>query len=89
MPTARATASGWKVQIAAAPTEDGARSLLDQARAKGGKALAAANPSVEAVAKGGDTFYRARFVGFANKDKARAACDYLKKRSVNCLAIAD
>ncbi len=89
MPTARATASGWKVQIAAAPTEDGARSLLDQARAKGGKALASANPSVEAVAKGGDTFYRARFVGFANKDKARAACDYLKKRSVNCLAIAD
>ncbi|MCX5515247.1 hypothetical protein C3941_12880 [Kaistia algarum] len=86
---ARVSAPGWKVQIAAAPTEDGARSLLDKARSKGGKMLASASPAVESVAKGGDTFYRARFTGFASKDKARAACDYLKKRDVSCLAIAD
>jgi len=81
--------SGWKVQIAAAPSEDGAQSLLQAAKAKGGKLLAAATPSVEAVKKGDETFYRARFAGFENKAKARAACDYLKKRDVSCLAIPD
>ncbi|SHG09338.1 D-alanyl-D-alanine carboxypeptidase [Kaistia soli DSM 19436] len=81
--------SGWKVQIAAAPSEDGAQSLLDAAKAKGGKALAAAMPSIEAVKKGDSTFYRARFAGFESKAKARAACDALKKRDVSCLAIPD
>ncbi len=81
--------SGWKVQIAAAASEDGAQSLLDAARAKGGKAVAHAQPSIEAVRKGDSTFYRARFAGFESKEKARAACDYLKKRDVSCLAIPD
>ncbi len=81
--------AGWKVQIAAAPSEDGAQSLLDAARAKGGKALASAKPSIEAVRKGDATFYRARFAGFETKAKARAACDALKKRDVSCLAIPD
>ena len=81
--------SGWKVQIAAAPSEDGAQSLLAAAKAKGGKALASASPSIEAVRKGDSTFYRARFAGFETKAQARAACDALKKRDVNCLAIPD
>ncbi len=81
--------AGWKVQIAAAASEDGAQSLLDAAKAKGGKAVASAKPSIEAVRKGDSTFYRARFAGFESKEKARAACDYLKKRDVSCLAIPD
>lgn len=81
--------AGWKVQIAAAPSEDSAQSLLDDAKAKGGKVLAAAKPSVEPVRKGDETFYRARFAGFESKEKARAACLYLKKRDVSCLAIPD
>ncbi|MBN8998540.1 MAG: D-alanyl-D-alanine carboxypeptidase [Rhizobiales bacterium] len=85
----RVGTAGWKVQIAATDSEDGARSLLDKARAKGGKLLASATFAIEPVEKGGGTFYRARFVGFDNKNEARAACDYLKKRSVNCLAISD
>jgi len=87
--TRRVSVAGWKVQIAAAPSEDGARSMLDKARSKGGKLLASATPAVEMVEKGGDVFYRARFTGFANKDKARAACAFLKKRDVSCLAISD
>ena len=51
--------------------------------------LAAAKPSVEPVRKGDETFYRARFAGFESKEKARAACLYLKKRDVSCLAIPD
>lgn len=78
---------GWKVQIAATPSEDGAREMLDRAKSKGGKILADATPTVEPVAKGQSTFYRARFAGFDNKDQARAACAYLTKRDVSCLAI--
>src|SRR5690606_32153913 len=63
-------ADGWKVQIAATPSEDGAREMLDRAKSKGGKMLAEATPTVEPVAKGQSTFYRARFAGFDNKDQA-------------------
>lgn len=80
-------ADGWKIQIAAAPSEDGAREMLDRAKSKGGKVLADATPTVEPVAKGQSTLYRARFAGFDNKDQARAACAYLTKRDVSCLAI--
>jgi len=78
---------GWKIQIAAAPDEDGARLMLDRAKSKAGKMLASATPSVEPVAKGASTLYRARFAGFDNKDQARAVCAYLTKRDVSCLAI--
>lgn len=78
---------GWKIQIAAAPDEDGARLMLDRAKSKAGKMLASATPSVEPVAKGSSTMYRARFAGFDNKDQARAVCAYLTKRDVSCLAI--
>ncbi|MBN9025706.1 MAG: SPOR domain-containing protein [Rhizobiales bacterium] len=80
-------ADGWKIQIAAAPDEDGARLMLDRAKSKAGKMLASATPSVEPVAKGASTLYRARFAGFDNKDQARAVCAYLTKRDVSCLAI--
>lgn len=80
-------ADGWKIQIAAAPSEDGARDMLDRAKSKAGKMLAEATPSVEPVSKGASTFYRARFAGFDNKDQARAVCAYLTKRDVSCLAI--
>jgi D-alanyl-D-alanine carboxypeptidase len=82
-----AIADGWKVQIAAAPSEDGARAMLDRAKSKAGKMLADATPSVEPVSKGQSTIYRARFAGFDNKDQARAVCAYLTKRDVSCLAI--
>ncbi|MET4633586.1 D-alanyl-D-alanine carboxypeptidase [Kaistia defluvii] len=85
-PTAE-IADGWKIQIAAAPDEDGAKLMLDRAKSKAGKMLASATPSVEPVAKGASTLYRARFAGFDNKDQARAVCAYLTKRDVSCLAV--
>lgn len=80
-------ADGWKIQIAAAPDEDGAKLMLDRAKSKAGKMLASATPSIEPVAKGASTLYRARFAGFDNKDQARAVCAFLTKRDVSCLAI--
>jgi D-alanyl-D-alanine carboxypeptidase len=83
------TKSGWRIQIAAAPTQSGAEDILDQALAKGGKVLASAAPYTETVERNGSTLYRARFSGFASKDDARAACAFLAKQSFSCLAVSD
>jgi D-alanyl-D-alanine carboxypeptidase len=85
--TTAAIAEGWKIQIAAAPSQGGAQAMLDNAKSKGNKMLASATPSIEPVTKGDATFYRARFTGFATKDQARAACAYLTKKDVSCLAV--
>jgi D-alanyl-D-alanine carboxypeptidase len=81
--------AGWRIQIAAAPTQAGAEDILDRALAKGGKVLASAAPYTEPVERNGSTLYRARFSGFASKDAARAACTYLAKQSFSCLAVSD
>ncbi len=81
--------AGWRIQIAAAPTKNGAEDLLDQALAAGGAVLADASPYTETVTSGSSTLYRARFAGFADKESARAACAYLKKHDFDCLAVAN
>jgi len=78
---------GWKIQIAAAPSQSSAQDQIKKARAAAPKILASADDYLEPVAKGGDTLYRARFSGFKNKDAARAACSYLTRRGVSCLAL--
>ena len=80
---------GWKIQIAATPTQSSAEDILDQALSKGATVLAQASPYTEPVTVGKDTLYRARFAGFANKNKARAACAYLTRHDFKCLAIHD
>jgi len=81
--------SGWKIQLAATPSQQSAEDLLDRALAKGSAVLADAAPYTEPVEAGAGTLYRARFAGFSDKDEARAACAYLAKHSFNCLAIAN
>jgi D-alanyl-D-alanine carboxypeptidase len=81
--------SGWKIQIAAAPTQSSAEDILDRALSKGAAVLAKAAPYTEPVTVDGSKLYRARFAGFANKNKARAACAYLARRDFKCLAISD
>ncbi|MFY8116066.1 MAG: SPOR domain-containing protein, partial [Rhabdaerophilum sp.] len=77
--------SGWVIQLAAAESDAKARSILDQAIEKTGRALKAAEPFTEAVTKGGTTLYRARFAGF-DADEAQAACKTLKRSGFNCFA---
>jgi len=48
--------------------------------------LDGADPFTETVDKGGTTLYRARFAGL-DKDKAEAACKYLKRNEVDCVTI--
>src|SRR5262249_46460624 len=86
-PVAAAGPAGWKIQIAAAPTDASAKAQLDKVRAKAGKLLASASPYTEAVVKGDGTFYRARFSGFASEAKAVAVCAALKRERISCLAL--
>jgi len=80
---------GWQIQLGAAPSEDGARRLLDQARAKAPKLLADAIVYTETVEKGAETLYRARFAGFSSKTEARNACGELKRKKFACLTVSN
>jgi D-alanyl-D-alanine carboxypeptidase len=86
-PVAPETVDGWKIQITAAPTQSSARNQIEKARAAAPKILASADDYLEPVSKDGDTLYRARFSGFKSKDAARAACSYLARKGVSCLAL--
>jgi D-alanyl-D-alanine carboxypeptidase len=86
---APATVSGWKIQLAATPTQSSAIEILERAKSKAAKFLADASPYTETVVKEDVTLYRARFVGFADKDAARAACAQLVKQKFSCLALSD
>jgi D-alanyl-D-alanine carboxypeptidase len=78
--------SGWVIQVGAFPAESEARQRLTLVKSKAAKLLAMAEPFTEPVQKGDTTLYRARFSGF-DKDKAEAACRFLKRNAVDCLAI--
>jgi D-alanyl-D-alanine carboxypeptidase len=84
--TAEAEA-GWQVQIAAAESESKAISMLKNAKARTGTSLRGRVPYTEPVESGGQTLYRARFVGFESKTAAWNACKSLKKANYACFAI--
>ena len=78
--------SGWVIQIGATPDHSSAMKLLDKAREGNGRLLASAEPFTEPYSDGGSQMYRARFGGFADKDKAWAACHRLKRKGYGCWA---
>lgn len=82
-----AAGGGWQVQIAATPTAQAAKDLLSEAKSRAGNALANASPYTEAVGKGGNTVYRARFIGFASRDDASSACSALKRKDFDCMLL--
>jgi len=77
---------GWVVQIGAGPSEASARGMLADAATKVGK-LVDFRSYVERFEKNGQTFFRARFVGFGGRDDATAMCNQLKQQDLNCLAM--
>jgi D-alanyl-D-alanine carboxypeptidase len=81
-----AAPSGWIVQIGAAPTESGAKSLISDASSKVGT-LGSMKPYVERFEKNGQVFYRARFSGFGGRDDATGVCNEMKKVKMSCLAM--
>jgi D-alanyl-D-alanine carboxypeptidase len=81
--------SGWKIQLAAAPTQQAALVILQRARSEGAALFPDAAAYTEPVEKGAETLYRARFAGFAGKEEAQAACAFLVKKKFACYAIAE
>ncbi len=78
--------AGWIVQVGAAASEVGARSLLGDATAKVGE-LGGFRPYIERFDKDGQVFFRARFDGFSGRDDASGICNELKKAKLSCLAM--
>jgi D-alanyl-D-alanine carboxypeptidase len=78
--------TGWIIQVGAYPAEDEAKQRLSTVKSKASRLLAAAESFTEPVHKGTTTLYRARFAGLA-KDKAEAACKYLKRNDVDCVTL--
>lgn len=76
----------WIVQIGAGPSEDSARAMLSDAASKVGS-LGDFRSYVERFEKNGQTFYRARFVGFGDRNDATAMCNRLKDQNLACLAM--
>ena len=77
---------GWIIQVGAFPAEQAAQQRLSTVQSKASKMLSGAEAFTETVDKGGTTYYRARFAGL-DKDKAEAACKYLKKNDVECVTV--
>jgi D-alanyl-D-alanine carboxypeptidase len=78
--------SGWIIQVGSYQAEREAKQRLSAVRSKASKMLTGADPFTETFDKGGTTYYRARFAGL-DKDKAEAACKYLKRNDVECVTI--
>jgi D-alanyl-D-alanine carboxypeptidase len=93
-PTAKSSApaaklqarSGWVIQVGAYQAEREAKQRLSTLQSKASKVLNGADPFTETIDKGGTTYYRARFAGL-DKEKAEAACKYLKRDGVECVTI--
>jgi D-alanyl-D-alanine carboxypeptidase len=77
---------GWIIQVGAYHAEQEAKQRLSTVQSKASKMLTGADPFTETFDKGGTTYYRARFAGL-DKDKAEAACKYLKRNDVECVTI--
>lgn len=77
---------GWVVQIGAGPSEESARAMLSDAAGKAGT-LGDFRSYVERFEKNGKIFYRARFIGFGDRDDATAMCNQLKQQNMSCLAM--
>jgi len=76
----------WAIQIGAFPDESQAKERLRVAQEMARSVLGHADPFTEKVVKGSKELYRARFAGF-DRDGAEAACHYLKRNDIACLAL--
>lgn len=80
--------SGWIVQVGASQDRQEALGLLDQVKQKSGTILNGTEGFTVSFVKDGEHYYRARFGGFANQDRAVSACRSLKKKGIGCWAAA-
>ena len=82
----RVPRGGWVIQVGAFEDIGEAKERLTSARSKAAKLLEHGDPFTEPVMKGDKTLYRARFAGL-NQEQAEAACRYLKRSEIACMAM--
>jgi D-alanyl-D-alanine carboxypeptidase len=85
--TSSTAPEGWAIQVASSPSESEAKGALAKTSKQAPKVLASASPFTVPFEKGGTTYYRARFGGFASKTAAWDACGALKKKKIACYAV--
>lgn len=78
--------TGWIIQVGAFEELGEAKERLVSAQETAEKYLANGDPYTEPVTKGDKTLFRARFAGL-KPNQAKAACRYLKRNDIVCLAI--
>ncbi len=76
----------WVVQIGAPPSSEAAQEMLSDATSKI-SALGNYRSYVEQFNKTGQTFFRARFTGFAERQQAINMCEEIKQNNISCLAV--
>ena len=78
--------SAWVVQIGAPPSANGAEQMLSSAtqRVTG---LTDFRSYIERFEKTGQTFFRARFAGFTNREEALSMCAQIREKEMSCLAV--
>ncbi len=77
-------AASWAIQIGALPTAAAAESRLNEAMHLEANLLRNMSPYTESVASNGGVLYRARFVGFASREDAIAACNQIERHGIDC-----
>jgi D-alanyl-D-alanine carboxypeptidase len=75
--------------VASIPDEQEARSTLAKTGKQAASVLADASAYTVPFDKGGVTYYRVRFGGFASKSAAWNACGALKKKKIACYAVLE
>jgi D-alanyl-D-alanine carboxypeptidase len=74
------------IQIGAFSDEAEAKERIKTAKSMAQDLLGHADSFTERVIKGSREFYRARFAGF-DKERAEAACHYLHRNDIACMAL--
>jgi D-alanyl-D-alanine carboxypeptidase len=77
---------GWVIQVGAFPEEAVAKDRLKVVQNVAKSMLASAEPFTMRVVTRDATLYRARFAGLG-RNEAQAACKYLKRNDIACLAL--
>ena len=83
-----AVRSGWIIQVGAFPAEEEAKQRLSRGAEQGVQGSSPGRSVHRTGGEGWHHLYRARFAGF-DKDKAEAACKYLKRNDVDCVTIRE
>jgi serine-type D-Ala-D-Ala carboxypeptidase (penicillin-binding protein 5/6) len=87
LPFAMASHTGWTVQLAAAPSQAEAISLLSRALPALDRSFSGITPYTESVQGRSGLLHRARLSGFENRAAAQSACRALTAQSFSCLVV--